>query len=61
MVYQPKEGEPLDLGAPLVDVPRDGTTIGEIVMRGNITMKEVRTDSLSYAHWRELIARVVLP
>ena len=41
MVYQPKEGEPLDLDAPLIDVPRDGITIGEIVMRGNITMKEV--------------------
>ncbi|TCD70256.1 hypothetical protein EIP91_004157 [Steccherinum ochraceum] len=44
VVYQPKEGEPLDLNAPLVDVPRDGTTIGEIVMRGNITMKEYFRD-----------------
>lgn len=43
VVYQPKEGEPLDLDVPLVDVPKDGLTIGEIVMRGNITMKEVRT------------------
>jgi hypothetical protein len=25
----------------LVDVPRDGKTVGEIVMRGNIVMKEV--------------------
>lgn len=28
--------------AALVDVPKDGRTIGEIVMRGNIAMKEVR-------------------
>jgi acyl-CoA synthetase (AMP-forming)/AMP-acid ligase II len=27
--------------AELVDVPRDGKTVGEIVTRGNITMKEV--------------------
>jgi hypothetical protein len=26
----------------LVDVPRDGKTIGEIVTRGNLVMKEVR-------------------
>lgn len=45
VVYQPKESEPVDLNAPLVDVPRDGITIGEIVMRGNITMKEVRVNS----------------
>jgi len=25
----------------LVDVPRDGKTVGEIIMRGNIVMKEV--------------------
>jgi hypothetical protein len=25
----------------LVDVPRDGKTVGEIVMSGNIVMKEV--------------------
>ncbi|THH29084.1 hypothetical protein EUX98_g5106 [Antrodiella citrinella] len=44
VVYQPKESEPVDLNAPLVDVPRDGITIGEIVMRGNITMKEYFRD-----------------
>jgi len=44
VVFQPKEGEPVDLEAPLVDVPRDGITIGEIVMRGNITMKEYFRD-----------------
>jgi acyl-CoA synthetase (AMP-forming)/AMP-acid ligase II len=26
--------------ADLIDVPRDGKTVGEIVTRGNITMKE---------------------
>lgn len=40
VVYQPKEGEE-DLDTELVDVPKDGKTIGEIVTRGNITMKEV--------------------
>ncbi|KAH8106897.1 AMP-dependent synthetase and ligase [Cristinia sonorae] len=44
VVYQPKEGEPIDYDAPLVDVPRDGATIGEVVMRGNITMKEYFRD-----------------
>ena len=29
-----------DLGDELVDVPRDGKTLGEIVTRGNIVMKE---------------------
>ena len=40
VVYPPKEGESDD--AELVDVPKDGKTIGEIVTRGNIVMKEVR-------------------
>ena len=39
VVYPPKEGDPLD--AELKDVPADGKTVGEIVMRGNIAMKEV--------------------
>lgn len=39
VVYQPKDDEPLD--AELVDVPNDGKTLGEIVVRGNIVMKEV--------------------
>ena len=30
-----------DDGKPLRDVPPDGKTIGEVVMRGNIVMKEV--------------------
>jgi hypothetical protein len=41
VVLQPKEGEPED--APLVDVPKDGKTVGEIVMKGNLAMKEVRS------------------
>ncbi|PSS31077.1 hypothetical protein PHLCEN_2v2409 [Hermanssonia centrifuga] len=43
VVYQPKEGEE-DLDTELVDVPKDGKTIGEIVTRGNITMKEYFQD-----------------
>ncbi len=31
-----------DMGKPLRDVPRDGNTVGEVVMRGNVVMKEVR-------------------
>ena len=31
----------------LVDVPKDGKTIGEIVTRGNIVMKEVRQKLIS--------------
>lgn len=41
VVYQPSDNE-ADLDKPLVDVPLDGKTIGEIVTRGNIVMKEVR-------------------
>lgn len=29
-------------GEDLKDVPRDGKTIGEIIVRGNLVMKEVR-------------------
>jgi acyl-CoA synthetase (AMP-forming)/AMP-acid ligase II len=32
-----------DSGENLKDVPADGKTVGEIVVRGNIVMKEVRT------------------
>lgn len=35
VVYQDDRGE-------LTDVPADGKTVGEIVTRGNIVMKEVR-------------------
>lgn len=34
VVYQDDSGE-------LTDVPEDGKTVGEVVMRGNIVMKEV--------------------
>lgn len=43
VVYQPKEGEE-DLDKELVDVPKDGKTVGEIVMRGNICLKEYFND-----------------
>lgn len=39
VVYPPEDGESLD--AELRDVPADGKTLGEIVVRGNIVMKEV--------------------
>ncbi|EJF66260.1 AMP-dependent synthetase and ligase [Dichomitus squalens LYAD-421 SS1] len=42
VVFPLKEGESLD--APLVDVPKDGQTMGEIVFRGNIVMKEYFKD-----------------
>jgi hypothetical protein len=38
VVYQAKEGDPED--AELKDVPDDGITRGEVVVRGNIVMKE---------------------
>ena len=41
VVYQVKEGDPED--AELKDVPDDGATRGEVVVRGNIVMKEVRS------------------
>lgn len=34
---------------PLIDVPRDGKTVGEIVTRGNIVMKEVRPTWFVYS------------
>lgn len=43
VVYQPKDGEEPADDAELVDVPKDGKTTGEIVMRGNLAMMEVRT------------------
>ncbi|KAG5726103.1 Medium-chain-fatty-acid--CoA ligase [Termitomyces sp. T112] len=41
VVYQPGEHAKED---ELIDVPRDGKTLGEIVTRGNITMKEYFND-----------------
>jgi hypothetical protein len=49
VVYERQEGEPFN--APLRDVPADGRTLGEVVVRGNIVMKEVR---LSRPGWRVL-------
>ncbi|KAG6893428.1 hypothetical protein C0992_010013, partial [Termitomyces sp. T32_za158] len=43
VVYQPGEHAKED---ELVDVPRDGKTLGEIVTQGNITMKEASPESL---------------
>ncbi|KAI0672753.1 acetyl-CoA synthetase-like protein [Trametes maxima] len=42
VVFQPKEGD--DPDAPLVDVPKDGKTMGEVVFRGNIVMREYFQD-----------------
>ncbi|KAI0823561.1 acetyl-CoA synthetase-like protein [Trametes gibbosa] len=42
VVFQPEEGGPLD--GPLRDVPKDGKTMGEVVFRGNIVMKEYFRD-----------------
>ncbi|KAG8936886.1 hypothetical protein FRC03_008623 [Tulasnella sp. 419] len=48
VVYQPRDTDAHDddswLDAELVDVPKDGKTLGEIVTRGNITMKEYFRD-----------------
>ena len=38
VVHLPQDGEPFD--SPLRDVPDDGKTLGEVVVRGNILMKE---------------------
>ena len=37
VVYPPRHEEDQEL----IDVPKDGRTVGEIVTRGNIVMKEV--------------------
>lgn len=37
-------------GDELVDVPNDGATVGEIVTRGNIVMKEVRVTRTQNEH-----------
>lgn len=43
VVYQPKDDLTSD-SEELVDVPADGKTVGEIVMSGNIAMKEYFRD-----------------
>jgi len=44
VVYPTQEGEDPYAGAELVDVPKDGKTVGEVVVRGNIVMKEYFRD-----------------
>ncbi|KAG9012722.1 hypothetical protein FRB93_001275 [Tulasnella sp. JGI-2019a] len=44
VVYQPACDDPAELDKPLVDVKADGKTLGEIVTRGNIVMKEYFND-----------------
>ena len=47
VVYALQEGEDPHADAELVDVPKDGKTVGEIVVRGNIVMKEVKSGALT--------------
>jgi hypothetical protein len=35
--------------AVLVDVPKDGKSVGEIITRGNIVMREVSSNRIMYA------------
>ncbi|KZT09701.1 acetyl-CoA synthetase-like protein [Laetiporus sulphureus 93-53] len=44
VVYPAKEDEVIDINSELVDVPKDGKTVGEVVIRGNIVMKEYLKD-----------------
>ena len=44
VVFPPKEGEVITGDEVLVDVPKDGKTVGEIVTRGNIVMQEYYKD-----------------
>lgn len=55
VVYPLEEG---NLDGPLVDVPRDGKTVGEIVTRGNIVMREVR---LTAVHFKKPNLISILP
>lgn len=49
VVYPPKHAD----DQALVDVPKDGKTLGEVVTRGNIVMKEVRLhDSKCVYSWK---------
>ncbi|KZT71372.1 acetyl-CoA synthetase-like protein [Daedalea quercina L-15889] len=47
VVYPLKEGEDPYADTELVDVPKDGKTVGEIVVRGNIVMKEYFRDAVA--------------
>lgn len=44
VVYPAQEGKSVAENDILVDVPKDGKTVGEIVTRGNIVMKEYYND-----------------
>ncbi|CCM00518.1 uncharacterized protein FIBRA_02552 [Fibroporia radiculosa] len=44
VVYRSEADDPTDVHSCLVDVPKDGKTIGEIVIRGNIVMREYFKD-----------------
>lgn len=44
VVYPPKEDEQDDVNMELVDVPKDGKTVGEVVLRGTMVMKEYFRD-----------------
>jgi hypothetical protein len=47
VVHPPPESALSSLEYVPVDVPRDGKTVGEIVTRGNITMKEASTSQVT--------------
>lgn len=51
VVYSPRHEDDQEL----IDVPKDGSTVGEIVTRGNIVMKEVR-DTI-----REVLTSLQIP
>lgn len=46
---------------PLKDVPRDGKTVGEVVAKGNIVMKEVCLPPVLLAHTWLTISFLVFP
>lgn len=46
VIFRPKD----DADEEIKDVPKDGKTVGEIVTRGNIVMKEVRFRCCRLAH-----------
>jgi len=54
VVHRLQDGE--SLNNPLRDVPNDGKTLGEIVVRGNIVMKEVGTVDSRRSPLHELIS-----
>lgn len=57
VVYPSSDDGPANGDAELVDVPKDGKTVGEIVTRGNITMKEVRALAFSGRRGTQALTR----